>query len=701
MTNVVAELIEGPLPRGLRGDPGLIPFGDYIAGETYPATALVRHGGEIQWRALRKTDAEPSDASADWVRFVDATPAEAARDAAIAARDAAIAAAGGASSALEELQNFTDSAWAAASASSASAVSAAQAAVQAAVARGPRDLTTTDLVALLGFANEVEPIVAGGDYVVGGLELAKPKYVLVDGVTFLLGGMPREKTLVIVQRATAGSFCKARIDEGMTFINVDTSSTEVTIGAGRIAIIRRSSPDYFTAEIVSIPDSVKTYDAGPAKKLFRMDSGTWMMIDSRAVAAGATTSSIALPTGFAGLNAAMIMCSFSSLDTNTGAPVPSCQVMSDTTYQIKNPATSAQAGATPVITTLFFGLTRSSGPAAVTFANVATPVRTRSLHIDGQSHVTTAMMGQGRRAFFDRMGELALATDTFWTHGGQGGSGLMAGTAANTWWDHVAGAPGPAMVTALAAWNAKPGAQPERIARLWMQGDSDADNVGKPGFEYVTAAGYAAALQASHAYFVSQSGQATLPMLVCGEGPRATASSIDRGLTTIRQALVDACDGVNIIQGPDIYDLADYLRDGAHFHYTGQQIIFRRWADFVGNLFYGKSVPVGPTRTGFARVSAKDYEVTLAASYGSIIWPANPKGFALLPDSNPYSQPVAIAIAVPISATKMRISTIDTLGPNPWFCVAWGGLAGIARSDFIFDASGYPLRVAPLVQATG
>ena len=545
--------------------------------------------------------------------------------------------------------------------------------------------------------------------VIGTAEAIAGEYT--NGGDYDCSTMPRGEEFDVQPRRSATQDTIIRLGYGQSFMDNGGSNT-LTLGKGRGAKIKRMSQTTFRAWLAPIDPSEAQVVSGSFTWWPRGDN-TWSL-QYRGTVACPSDTALTLPTGFSGLSGTRVgILSSISNDTSYASDPQAivCEVVDDTHLTIHNPNTSAELGANTSITVLMHGLTyvaTTSRGSAVYTTESPTGID-HTLIGAGQSNMAVAMMGNGPASFDARIIAIASKKNFYYVNQAYSGSTILYGatTAGNEWWNQNTSTPGArttAIVAAINAVIASGAPAPDYI--VFDVGQSEAIRYGTPGYSFITAANWTAAVAAMLAYIRTNTSLPSLKLIWNPIG-RWGSEGIAVGLNVLRQAQLGMCDGVNIIQGADgvLASLRETAGDGVHYDERGQMIIWQQLADIFGNLKLGLSQPLGPTigNTGFKRVvgTLDQFEITITASSGSITQPAAPGNFALLPSSDPAGAPITLDATTPYSwvSGKLRIKTAAAQATAPYLCYPYGGATAPVDS-IITDGTGYAIRSRTMIQAT-
>lgn len=565
-------------------------------------------------------------------------------------------------------------------------------------------LSAEQVMSALIYGRETQPLVAAGRTLIGGFEATASYLVNENGYEFDLSTMPLGIPIDIAVRSTPGYSTTVQLGVGQFFIGYSSTSNRLTVGYARSVRIMRLSTALFRVEAIEVLDDKKIYASGTTNFAVRRPDGRWRYWHYQVIAAASDTD-INLPANWSNLMGAdvIITAQIGVETTNVGAFALTVEKLTDTSYRVHNPNTSTQVGANTQAVIEIDGLSYSGveiGTVAVSAANP--PARTRSLVGIGQSNVQKAMTGQGPAAFEQRLSELGVTPDCNWINSAASGSSVLKGVApggVNFWWDQDAAAPGALTTNAIADVAAAIAAgQPAPGYLVIFQGEEEAGQYGKTGYEFVTAAAYVSAWQNVLAAFRTNLSLPALKALVFTLGGRSNPAT-DVGINAIRMAQLDLCDEINFFQAADAYDAA--LRDdGIHLNMSGQKTVWRRLAESFDVVANGATRARGPLITAFARVDSTHFDVTFSPSSGALILPADVAGFAIIATNDPGGAPLLIASKTWQSATVLRVELAADPGANPWLSWPYGG-AAVAKSRLVYDSSGNPVRAAKMRQATG
>jgi len=546
--------------------------------------------------------------------------------------------------------------------------------------------------------------------VIGTAEAIAGEYT--NGGDYDCSTMPRGEEFDVQPRRSATQDTIIRLGYGQSFMDNGNSNT-LTLGKGRGAKIKRVSQTTFRAWLAPIDPSEAQVVSGSFTWWPRGDN-TWSL-QYRGTVACPSDTALTLPTGFSGLSGTRVgILSSISNDTSYASDPQAivCEVVDDTHLTIHNPNTSAELGVNTSITVLMHGLTyvaTTSRGSAVYTTESPTGID-HTLIGAGQSNMAVAMMGNGPASFDARIISVDAKKNFYFVNQAYSGSTILYGatTAGNEWWNQNTSTPGARttdLVDAINAVIASGAPAPNYI--VFDVGQSEAIRYGTPGYSFITAANWTAAVSAILAYIRANTTPA-LPSLKLIWNPigRWGSEGIAVGLNVLRQAQLGMCDGVNIIQGADgvLASLREAAGDGVHYDERGQMIIWQQLADIFGNLKLGLSQPLGPTigNTGFKRVvgTLDQFDVTITASSGSITHPAAPGCIALLPSSDPAGAPLSLDPTTPYAwvSGKLRIKTAAPQATAPYLCYPYGG-ASAPVDSIITDGTGYALRSRTMLQA--
>jgi hypothetical protein len=312
-----------------------------------------------------------------------------------------------------------------------------------------------------------------------------------------------------------------------------------------------------------------------------------------------------------------------------------------------------------------------SSPTGATLTDVSTPtipVYGRAWIIAGQSWFKRLSEGgrAGILATYRALGATTPATRII--DCAYGASGLFTGTVGdigedgedeeddtNFYWDHINDEPGPnatGMLATILAWVAANPTQPFPEAVLWQYGLPDLNILAATGDN--TPAAWTAAQASMQAWLDAELSSALsttveLNHFICPLPARKIGVWPESQWYALRRAQLDVIGTApRTFRGPDTYDSVRMWNDG-HHGFAMQKRSAARIPYFVENALRSATHYTGPRITDFHEVSSSEYWVRIERGYvstgvtASLVRPALPAGFGLLPSGSLFQNRVAVS----------------------------------------------------------